>query len=171
MNIMDRFVYECVYGFDTPFAETIAEIMIKEWGYNYTEGFKYRSIDEYKLWKKDSLFYLCIDQHEKRKLAGMIAYEKYNMADIGRWTPCICCLWVHDDYRNMGIGTELLNKMVNIAKDLAPPELHRKEVFLWFVDKQPSLIRFFENANWRYLIDWNYLNRKVHIMYRDLRDV
>jgi len=166
---MDSLNYELVENFDTPFSTEISEIMIKEWGFNYTEGFKYRSVDEYKLWKQDTIFYICTNtKQNKNILIGMIAYEKYNMADMGRWTPCICCLWVHEDYRNQGVGTELLNRMVSAAKSFESAP--RKEVFIWLVDKTPSLIPFFEKSKWRYLIDWNYLNRKVHIMYRDLRE-
>jgi len=164
--------FTLIKNFDTPYADKIASIMIKEWGFNYTDGFKYKSIDEYKLWKKDTLILIASDP-DNQDLLGMIAYETYNMANNGgRWTPCLCCLWVTESQRKKGLGTELLQRMTDICRrnKLPPDYLNnpRHDLYLWFIDS--SLIPFFERSKWRYLVPWNYLNRRVHIMYRDLRN-
>jgi len=162
--------FTLIKNFDTPFANDIANIMIQQWGYNYRDGFKYKSIDEYKLWKKDTLVLIATTPATPATLAGMIAYEEYNMADMARWSPCLCCLWVDPSIRQKGLGTELLIRMTDICRELPTPNPQnpRKDLYIWFLD--PTLISFFEKAKWRYLIEWNYLNRKVHIMYRDLRN-
>ena len=84
--------YNFVYDFATPHAQTIINIMIREWGYNYIDGFGYTSTSEYKLWKNDTVF--LVAENESKEFVGMVAFERYNIARNARFTPCICCLYV-----------------------------------------------------------------------------
>ena len=155
--------YQVVTNFQTPFADQIAAIMIKEWGYNYIQGFGYSSIAEYKLWKQDSIFVIATDAaaSSSGKVIGMIAFERYNMAGTFRFTPCICCLYVDPAYRNQGIGEALMVYMRKVLVDLG-----LREAYAWVLDTNIGF--WFELRGWRYVTEYIYLDRRVQVMRCDL---
>lgn len=151
---MNSINYTFVTDFNTPFATDITRIMIQEWGYNYIQGFGYKNVSEYKLWKDDTLF---IVASHNNTFIGMIAFERYNIAGNSRFTPCICCLYVEPEWRNSGIGEALLQHMCNTIKQLG---VH--EIYAWTLTKEMAF--WFEVKGWKYVIDYNYLDRLVSIL-------
>lgn len=147
-----------VKDFNTPYADLISSIIIREWGYHYLNGFGFRNVSEYKLWKDDT-FLIIAEEYDK--FVGMIAFERYNIAGNSRFTPCICCLYVEPQWRNKGIGEALIQHMrlhlINIGI---------KEVYAWTIDKETAF--WLETKGWRYVIDYNYLDRLVSILRADL---
>jgi ribosomal protein S18 acetylase RimI-like enzyme len=154
---MSQLSYHVVTNFNTPYADQIADIMIREWGYNYIYGFGFASIAEYKLWKDDSIFVIATENARSTKVIGMIAFERYNMAGNSRFTPCICCLYVDPDFRNQGIGEALLINMQAILTSSG-----YREAYAWVLNTDIGF--WFELRGWRYVTEYIYLDRRVLIM-------
>jgi len=153
--------YNFVYDFVTPHAQTIIDIMIREWGYNYIDGFGYTNTSEYKLWKNDTVF--LVAENESNEFVGMVAFERYNIARNARFTPCICCLYVEQSYRNQSIGEALMTKMTEYTRDSG-----HSEIFAWTLDS--SMSRWFESRNWRYETEYVYLGRRIYVLRCNLID-
>jgi N-acetylglutamate synthase-like GNAT family acetyltransferase len=149
--------YTLIEDFATDHEAEIAATIIKNWGYNYgQQGFGFINPQEYKLWKSDTKFMTA--ESEDKKLIGFVAYEKYSMANTGRFSPCLSCLWVHEDYRNRGIGGELVKKMTEVVYRLTK----NPKIYLWLLDT--SLTSWFESLGWKHLVRLVYLTRWVSIM-------
>lgn len=156
--------YVLVKSFDTVFAKEIENIIADKWSYNYgsVNGFGFSSASEFKAWKSDTVFMIA---HDENQLVGFVALEKYGIARCSRFTPCLSCLWVHDQWRTQGIGKRLVTQLIEATKEELPTH-KTDEVYLWLVDD--SLVKWFESIGWRYLVKWPYLNRFVSIMYLNL---
>ncbi len=151
--------YKLVKSFDDPYVAQIQSVIAREWGYHYIQGFGIRSKSEYQLWKNDSFFMVALDNDS---LIGFVGFERYNVGSQSQWTPCICNLWIEEPWRNQGVATVLVSKMVEIIKFAE----QYKTLYLWLYDT--PTVRWFENRGWKYLHDWRYLERSIVIMYYNL---
>ena len=79
---------------------------------------------------------------EGEKYIGTVSIFEQDIKERSHYTPCLASLYVEQDYRKNGIGTQLINEVTKIVRNLG-----YKEIFL----KTETARKFYERIGWTYL--------------------
>ncbi|TGL58742.1 GNAT family N-acetyltransferase [Leptospira sarikeiensis] len=93
------------------------------------------------------------------KLTGTVSLKEYDMDIYREFSPWLASLYVKLEYRNFGLGSSLLEKAVQIAKDSGVTRL-----FLYTPDKE----KYYSKRGWKVLSREIYHEVEVSIMFIDL---
>ena len=92
---------------------------------------------------------------------GTISLVECDMDIRPAFTPWVAAVYVHPDYRNRGIGSELMKYIETVGIELGIEKL-----YLFTPDKQ----RMYSALGWEVIEDLIYNRMDVSIMIKDLRN-
>ncbi len=93
-------------------------------------------------------------------LAGTSSVIQSDLPGYEHLLPWLANVYVEPRYRNMGIGTRLIEYAAKFAADLGT-----RQLFLYTFDKVP----YYEGMGWRAQESTTYLGKPITIMNRVLR--
>ena len=101
----------------------------------------------------------CMLAVDEQKPVGSASLVLSDMETHSHLSPWLASVYVHPDYRNRGIATELIQHCLNNAKQLGI-----KKLYLF----TPDQAEFYLKRGWQHLEHNIYQNEHVDIMFYDL---
>lgn len=139
--------------------EEIANYFYAEWGYLYPErnlkDFK-ASISERLNFDKMPLALVAMDQD---KFMGTVCLKEYDLETRKDITPWLAGLYVKEEFRNKGVGTLLIDNIIEVAKKMGI-----KRLYLY----TPTAQDYYKKLNWSIIGQENYCGTNVTIMTKNL---
>lgn len=134
---------------------TIAAWHHAQWGYlnpGGTVATRIEKMQRYLSVEAMPGMYICV---EGDKVLGTAALVESDMDSHPELSPWLASVYVHADYRKQGIGAQLVNKVVAVAKTLGYSPLY---LFT------PDQARFYEGLGWQFIAQESYRGGEATLM-------
>ncbi len=137
----------------------ISQLFYKEWSYLYTG----KSLSDIENSISRRLNYdkipIGIVATRNRQFAGTACLKEHDMSTRKEFSPWLAGVYVKEEFRNLGIGKLLIEKIIEIAKELKVRALYL------YTDKAMD---YYKNLGWEIISHEKYQSTDVYIMKKDL---
>lgn len=133
------------------FRDTIARYCFDEWKDIHYGDFNMHCADDF--FKSNNYITVVVAHSNKNKYLGSVCLIDNDMPSIVHdYTPWLSCLFVDEKYRNQGIGSMLIKRLMN----------QKEKMYLWTTD---DLVKFYEKLGWKVIqSNINYFGKTTTIM-------
>lgn len=134
---------------------TIAQWHHAQWGYLNPGGTVATRIEKMQRYLSATAIpsmYICVDGD---KVLGTAALVESDMDSHPELSPWLASVYVHADYRKQGIGAQLVNKVVAVAKALG-----YSPIYLF----TPDQAHFYESLGWQFIAQESYRGGEATLM-------
>jgi N-acetylglutamate synthase-like GNAT family acetyltransferase len=134
---------------------TIAKWHHEQWGYlnpGGTVNTRVEKMQRYLTGVAMPSMYICVDGD---KVLGTAALVESDMDSHPELSPWLASVYVRADYRRQGIGAQLVNKVVAVAKTLGHSPLY---LFT------PDQSHFYQHLGWQFIAQESYRGGEATLM-------
>ena len=150
------FDYLCNYP---QYYKNVADWMFNQWSYLYKDSKKEEWLKNIiKRSNKNSIPEIIICEINS-KLVGTASIVQCDMDTHKHLTPWLASVYVAEEERRKGIGTKIVNRMIEECKNL-----NIKKLYLFTFD----MMDFYKKLGWKTIEKTKYFNQDVEVMSLDI---